>query len=1822
MVKKLFSLMLALVVLFACVPMVAQALPDNIVLDAHGADGDTSNTSSDYWTDGNALWADKSVFDNGDGSMNVLISLQARQVDGGSEGEPVGAVIDGDLVVNDVLGNGFAFGDSISINLDTSYVYSVSGGWSGTAPDGVSVSVNGNSLSVSINGDQLLIAGGTASISYVANCSATTAGTYYVSAGCTVTASGAMADRSDSFAKSSDVVQDGSVACTVEISGGNQTSELGNNGYVTLSEIQYYTDSYQYDGDYPSEVMSTLPSGGAQYVSGATATAVAPSETSIRGSKDGQDGTWTFNGWDANEKTVENDVVFVGTWSFEPDPTAYYEVYRYDGVTDENVLATLPSGSEPYYNGNTVIPKSPSAEVVMTDAGTYIFNGWSPESVMIADGDAVFTGTWLFEPKAEEPEPEPTKVHVVYEYTGVTVDAVLATLPTDDTEYDVGAEITAILPNPATVETDDGAWVFDGWTRADGENVVFTGTWTFHPKQAETVIIHAVYEYADVTDESVLATLPSDSTEYASFSDVIAITPDPSEIVVETGTWTFNGWNRAESEGLVTFTGTWTFVAKQEDPSTDPIPTYTVTYTYQDVDDENVMATLPVDTNEYVSGASVTAITPSAVEVNILGGVWVFNGWDAEAKQIESENIVFVGTWTFNPAQVDPDSVSNVYHIVYQYDNVTLDAILDTLPIDTMDYTAGALVMPQNPSALSVEVSDGTWTFDGWQPSNIVIEGSDGTFVGTWTFVEKTSDPEPVTESHYVIYMYDGITDFDVWATAPEDDTAYAVGTNVMALMPSSTEVTTSAGTFFFNGWDASVKEMGHEDLTFTGTWTFVASDDQGGSDDPEPQVDPTVKYHVSYVYNDVTDADVVATLPVDTMEYDVGSQIVPDSPSSTLLLRDDGMWSFRGWDATLKIIENADITFTGTWEFIPNEPEYSVTYSYTGFDELPAEIKNTLPVDANHYRSGATVVAILPSVTEMEVDSVPWQFDGWDTESKAIIDENIVFTGSWSVVSSEPEVKYQVIYEYDGFDGLPANVQATLPVDAHTYDSGTTVIAAAPSLLETEVDGILWSFNGWDASQKQIVDANVVFIGSWRSQSSSEPEKQYYGEHYMYSGSVGEAVLATLPTRVGAYENGTTVVPAQPTSSEVVISGGKWVFVGWDADAKVINNGDVTFYGEWNFVPITSYYGEHYVYEDVTDVDVLATLPTRQGAYENGSQVFPVNPSSETVITEDGTWTFIGWTPTVATVLNGDVTFYGKWSFVAKEIPTYSEVYQYSNITDEAVLATLPTRKGTYYNGDSVVPAQPLVTTVTVENGVYTFNGWDTASRIVTDADVVFTGTWTFVENVGPTKYSERYAYANVTEPLVLATLPTRAEKYDVGVLVIPAQPSATSISLEDGVWTFDGWDVAGRVVIDQDVSFIGTWTFKANEDPVPPPTVYYGEHYVYTDADSLPDEVNATIPLRTGSYVPGDVVVPAQPSATVVTVTNGEWSFLGWDADTKTIVDADITFIGSWTFTEKETPPEPPVVYYKESYQYDKEYPEAIMATLPTRHGQYVDGDVVEAASPTETSIVGVQGNVDGTWTFGGWDESKKTINKADIVFIGTWNFTPKDSHQKYTEFYRYDKDYPDEVMATLPLSARMFENGTTVIPVNPTASLVEGEVDGQVGVWKFDGWDEPQKIVSNAAVIFVGSWTFEEEASYRTNVTLKTVWIDNNNASKLRPENIAVTLYADGEVMLNLNLAETQNYQAVFENLPAKKDGIDIVYSVSEDIPEGYALSLTSKYVASSIDEPGSIEFILTNTLVDQGIALPETGSMNALWITLGGMLLALIGLILFWPKRKHE
>ncbi|WP_260448474.1 SHIRT domain-containing protein [Listeria innocua] len=64
----------------------------------------------------------------------------------------------------------------------------------------------------------------------------------------------------------------------------------------------------------PSAVMALLPSDPENYENDDLVTAIAPVQMTVTASS----GAWTFQGWDADSKTVSgDDVIFTGTWTFE-----------------------------------------------------------------------------------------------------------------------------------------------------------------------------------------------------------------------------------------------------------------------------------------------------------------------------------------------------------------------------------------------------------------------------------------------------------------------------------------------------------------------------------------------------------------------------------------------------------------------------------------------------------------------------------------------------------------------------------------------------------------------------------------------------------------------------------------------------------------------------------------------------------------------------------------------------------------------------------------------------------------------------------------------------------------------------------------------------------------------------------------------------------------------------------------------------------------------------------------------------------------------------------------------------------------------------------------------------------------------------------------------------------------------------------------------------------------------------------------------------------------------------------------------------------------
>lgn len=160
-------------------------------------------------------------------------------------------------------------------------------------------------------------------------------------------------------------------------------------------------------------------------------------------------------------------------------------------------------------------------------------------------------------------------------------------------------------------------------------------------------------------------------------------------------------------------------------------------------------------------------------------------------------------------------------------------------------------------------------------------------------------------------------------------------------------------------------------------------------------------------------------------------------------------------------------------------------------------------------------------------------------------------------------------------------------------------------------------------------------------------------------------------------------------------------------------------------------------------------------------------------------------------------------------------------------------------------------------------------------------------------------------------------------------------------------------------------------------------------TEGKTLPTAIEGYKPTDDTEYADKATVTAKAPTQTSYedTENNGTWTFTSWDANSKTINKADVKFVGTWTFAAK------PETKYKATYEFKsgtdgKTLPAAIEGYKPTDDAEYADGATVNAKQPTQTSYEAE----DGTWTFTSWDQNSKTIDKADVKFIGTWTFAAK--------------------------------------------------------------------------------------------------------------------------------------------------------------------------------------------------------------------------------------
>ncbi len=116
-----------------------------------------------------------------------------------------------------------------------------------------------------------------------------------------------------------------------------------------------------------------------------------------------------------------------------------------------------------------------------------------------------------------------------------------------------------------------------------------------------------------------------------------------------------------------------------------------------------------------------------------------------------------------------------------------------------------------------------------------------------------------------------------------------------------------------------------------------------------------------------------------------------------------------------------------------------------------------------------------------------------------------------------------------------------------------------------------------------------------------------------------------------------------------------------------------------------------------------------------------------------------------VATVGDSEI----KTNFIINDSKTFEQFeilnkgkvqYQF-NSTDgqklpEEVMNLLPSDDYEYFIGKTVNPINLTDTTVRVDDGVWTFNGWDATSKTMTKDGISFTGSWKFTQKTGKSGY------------------------------------------------------------------------------------------------------------------------------------------------------------------------------------------------------------------------------------------------------------------------------------------------------------------------------------------------------------------------------------------------------------------------------------------------------------------------------------------------------
>ncbi|VRY87368.1 LPXTG cell wall surface protein [Streptococcus pneumoniae] len=646
--------------------------------------------------------------------------------------------------------------------------------------------------------------------------------------------------------------------------------------------------------------------------------------------------------------------------------------------------------------------------------------------------------------------------------------------------------------------------------------------------------------------------------------------------------------------------------------------------------------------------------------------------------------------------------------------------------------------------------------------------------------------------------------------------------------------------------------------------------------------------------------------------------------------------------------------------------------------------------------------VSVVSSATEQEesettyvdtTNKVTWTFAGYDKEKIVVGKGRQTFLGSW-VPTPNPEYVFK---SSKAGVPLPQSILGMLPKDEASYKVGDTIVAKQPaveSVVEEEKDYV-WTFKGYDQKNATYNGKRVTFTGIW--EVTPRPHHVSYTFVSVTSGvDLPKFIQKKAPKDGSTYFNRTRVFAEEPTTKTYIdsVNDGTWTFKGYDAASAVVNKANAEFVGKWEFKanPTNAETYMPQVTEETIKVGQTPDLTDNVTNLPNlpaGTKVVDITPAGQIDTTKPGTYTGkvrVDYPDGSSTEVSVSVNV-----LPAPETQTYKVTYRFESATSDKALPAgiatlLPSDSATYENGNSVSAKQPAQATYidSVNDGTWTFKGYDAASAVVNKANVEFVGKWTFEAN----KYQATYRFESATSdkalPAGIATLlPSDSATYENGNSVSAKQPAqATYIdSVNDGTWTFKGYDAASAVVNKANAEFVGKWEFKANPTNAETYTPQVTEETIKVgQTPDLTDNVTNLPNLPAGTKV-----VDITPAGQIDTTKPGTYTGkvrVDYPDGSSTEVSVSVNVL-----------PAPETQTYKVTYRFesataDNNLPAEVLSLLP-QSGTYTTSSSVaiafvpEAPMPVEVAVA------NGTWTFLGYQEVEEGSN---LTFVGKWVFEAK--------------------------------------------------------------------------------------------------------------------------------------------------------------------------------------------------------------------------------------